>query len=459
MSALQPPELIVDLFAGGGGASQGIYQATGRHPDIAINHDPVAVAVHKRNHPGTLHYCESIWKVRPEDACGVRPVGLLWASPDCRHFSRAAGGRPKWKSVRSLPGVVLTWAKRVQPRVIVVENVREMLGWGPLLEDGTPCPRRIGLSFKTWAGRLRGLGYRVEWRELCAADFGAPTIRTRLVIVAARDDAPIRWPVPTHSRAPSLLEHPWRTAAECIDWALPARSIFDRPRPLKEATLRRIAEGVVRFVVKAERPYFVDRAVGSHLVPVTHSSDRSFGRDIHAPAPTITTAKGGEHALIAAFLAQHNGGVVGRPAAAPISTITTQGSQQQLVETALSETDRAGAGRVAAFLIHYYGSGGQHGSLSCPLGAITTKERFALVTVHGVPTPITDIRMRMLAPQELSSAQGFPAEYDLTDGGRLNKVDQIRLIGNSVCPAMAEAVVRAQFNAAPAAAQPEVLAA
>lgn len=493
MEPLQSHELIVDLFAGGGGASQGIYQATGRHPDIAINHDPVAVAVHKRNHPGTLHYCESIWKVRPEDACGTRPVGLLWASPDCRHFSRAAGGRPKWKSVRSVPGVVLTWATRVRPRVIVVENVREMLGCGPLLADGTPCPRRVGLSFKTWAGRLRGLGYRVEWRELCAADFGAPTIRTRLVIVAARDGVPVRWPVATHSRAPSLLERPWRTAAECIDWSLPARSIFDRPRPLKEATLRRIAEGVMRYVVKAERPFIVpatliqigwgeragqaprvpgvDKLLGTvvaggckhalvtaHLAPLTHSG-RNRGSSLESPVPTLTCANRGEHALVAAFVAQHNGGAIGRAADEPLSTLVHRGTQQQLVETVLSEADRAGAERVAAFLIHYYGSGGQHGSLSSPLGAITTKERFALVTVHGVPTPIVDIRMRMLAPHELARAQGFPAEYDLTYGARFNKTDQIRLIGNSVCPDMAEAVVRAQFSAAPAAAQPDVMAA
>jgi len=457
MQPLLPGELIVDLFAGGGGASQGIYQATGRHPDIAINHDPVAVAVHKRNHPDTLHYCESIWKVRPEDACGARSVGLLWASPDCRHFSRAAGGRPKWKSVRSLPGVVLTWATRVRPRVIVVENVREMLGWGPLLDDGTPCPRRIGLSFKTWAGRLRGLGYRVEWRELCAADFGAPTIRTRLVIVAARDGAPVRWPAATHSRAPSLLEHPWRTAAECIDWSLPARSIFERPRPLKEATLRRVAEGVVRYVLKPERPYIVQGGGAAHLIPITHQG-RNRGSSLKSPLPTLTCANRGEQALVVAFMAQHNGGVIGRPMSEPISTLTTHACQQQLVEATLSDADRAGAERVAAFLVHYYGSGGQHGSLAAPLGTISTRDRFALVTVHGVPTPITDIRMRMLAPHELARAQGFTADYDLSDGGRFKKTDQIRLIGNSVSPNMAEAVIRAQFGVAAAAAQQEIAA-
>ncbi len=505
---IRPDEIIVDLFAGGGGASQGIFQATGRHPDIAVNHDLDAIAVHLRNHPETEHRCESVWKVEPVAACAGRPVGLLWASPDCRHFSRAAGGRPKWKAVRSLPGVVLTWATRVRPRKIVVENVREMLGWGPLLEDGTPCPARVGRSFNQWAGRLRGLGYRVEWRELCAADFGAPTIRTRLVIVASLD-GPIVWPQPTHARLPSMFERPWRTAGECIDWAIPCRSIFDRPRPLKDATLRRIAEGIMRYVVNAESPYIVPAViagcggrtgqsppraassplgtittkadqilvtantvemrgtgtargvdaplssitaqglhhglVAAHLAPITHTG-RNRGSALHNPVPTITCAHRGEQALISAFIAQHNGGVVGRHAGKPLSTITTAGTQQNLVLADMTPEDVAGAERVAAFLIKYYGTGGQHQALSEPLHTITALPRFALVTVHGVPTPITDIRMRMFTPGELARAQGFPADYDLTDGGRLSKTAKVRLIGNSVCPDMAEAVIRSIFG-------------
>jgi DNA (cytosine-5)-methyltransferase 1 len=505
---IRSDELIVDLFAGGGGASQGIFQATGRHPDIAVNHDPVAIAVHTRNHPDAIHRCESIWKVEPVEACGGRPVGLLWCSPDCRHFSRAAGGRPKWKSVRSLPGVVLTWAKRVRPRVIVVENVSEMLDWGPLLDDGTPCPDRIGRSFKCWAGRLRGMGYKVEWHKLCAADFGAPTIRTRLVIVASLGAAAITWPQPTHSKTPSMFEQPWRTAGECIDWSIPCRSIFDRTRPLKEATLKRIAEGIMRYVVNAKNPHLVSvvagcggrtgqspsrstemplgtitskadqilvvphisemygtgggRAatdplssvtaqgthhalVGAHLAPITHTG-KNRGSSLDNPCPTLTCANRGEQALIAAFIAQHNGGNVARDAREPISTITTQGCQQQLVEADLSADDVVGAERVSAFLIKYYGSGGQHQSIQTPLGTITTVARFALVLVDGVPHPITDISMRMLAAHELAAAQGFPADYDLTDGGRLKKTDQIRLIGNSVCPDMAEAVIRSIFG-------------
>ena len=500
-------ELIVDLFAGGGGASQGIYLASGRHPDIAINHDAEALAVHKRNHPDTDHRCISIWKAEPRELCAGRPVGLLWASPDCRHFSRAAGGRPKWKAVRSLPGVVLTWATRVRPRVIVVENVREMMGWGPLLDDGTPCPERIGRSFNQWVGRLRGLGYAVQFRELCAADFGAPTIRTRLFIIARCDGEPIRWPQPTHSRKPSLWEQPWRPASDCIDWSIPCPSIFTRKRPLKEATLRRIAQGIHRYVLKAPEPFIVgvggrmgqscarpvsqpwqtltskaDSAVviphisplygtstgrpideplgattaqGGHaaliaamLAPITHQG-AGRGSSMHDPIPTLTCAHRGEQALVAAYLAQHNLGATGHAATEPLSTITGTGSQQQIVEATLSDEDREGACRVAAFLIHYYGSSKDGQELRTPLGAVPTHDRFALVTVNGVPRPIVDIGMRMLQPAELQRAQGFNDDYDLTDGGRLTKTTTVRLIGNSVCPPVAEAVVRANFATAP----------
>lgn len=469
---MTPPGLIVDLFAGGGGASEGIRMALGRDPDIVVNHDEDAVAVHLRNHAGTRHHCASVWKVEPMAATGGQPVALLWASPDCRHFSRAAGGRPKWKSVRSLPGVVLTWAKRVQPAVIVVENVREFLGWGPLLADGTPCPDRIGRSFNVWVGRLRGLGYRVQWRELCAADYGAPTIRTRLFVIARRDDAPIVWPQPTHSKVASLFGRPWRTAAECIDWSLPCPSIFTRPRPLAEATLKRVAEGIRRYVLGKAEPFIASidhQSSASAVAPATAPLGTITGKARHVlVAPTLiqtgygeapgqaprvpglgkplgtAMAGGAKHALVAAFLAQHNGGATGYPAHQPLSTTTTRGTQQALVAATLSAEDQAGARRVAAFLMGYYSSGGQHADLRDPLGAITTHDRFALVTVHGLP--IVDIGMRMLAPHELKAAQGFPAAYDLTDGGRLTKTTQIRLIGNSVCPPVAAAVVRAQFG-------------
>lgn len=397
---------------------------------------------------------------------------------NCRHYSRAAGGTPRSKSVRSLPGVVLTWAKRASPRVIVVENVAEMQDWGPLLEDGTQCPDRIGLSFRIWCGRLRGLGYRLEFRKLCAADFGVPTIRTRLFIVARRDGDPIVWPRPTHHKAPSLFEDRWRSAASCIDWSIPVTSIFNRARPLKEATLRRIADGVTRYVIEQADPFIVPTGAG-FMIPITHQGPRR-GSSLDAPCPTLTcanrgehavvtatvaaphispfygtargasaqdplgavTAQGTHHALVTAFLAQHNGGAVGRRAGEPLSTITTIPTQQALVQVTLDETDAAAAERVGAFLIHYYSNGGQGQDIRAPLGTATTKARFALVQVRGVAMPIVDIGMRMLARHELQAAQGFPADYDLTDAGRLPKTAAIRMIGNSVCPGVAEAVVR-----------------
>jgi DNA (cytosine-5)-methyltransferase 1 len=514
MTPLLNTELIIDLFAGAGGASEGIYQATGRHPDVAINHDEDAVAVHLRNHPTTEHRCESVWTAEPRAVCAGRPVGLLWASPDCRHFSRAAGGRPKWKQVRSLPGIVLTWATRVRPRVILVENVREMLGWGPLLQDGTPCPDRIGRSFNQWVGRLRGLGYQVQWRELCAADYGAPTIRTRLVVQARCDGVPIVWPTPTHSRHPSLFApQRWRPAADCIDWSIPCPSIFTRKRPLKDATMKRIAQGIQRFVLGVADPFIIDRSlappvsilrgtsvaqpandplgtvtaggrhhalIAAHLAPITHTGENR-GSALTDPVPTITCAHRGEQALVTAvlagcggragqspprpvtapmgtmttkadqvlavaFLAQHNGDAIARDAREPMATITTQGTQIQLVEATLSDEDRVGAERVAAFLIHYFSSGKQGQDLREPLGAVTTHDRYALVTVAGVVRPIVDIGMRMLTWRELARAQSFDDSYDLTDGGRLTKTKAIHLIGNSVCPLFAKAIVAAAFG-------------
>lgn len=505
---IAPHEMIVDLFAGGGGASVAIHQATGRHPDLAVNHDADAIAVHTANHPATRHEQASVWAVEPRAACGGRPVGLLWASPDCRHFSRASGGRPRWKSVRSLPGVVLTWATRVRPRIIALENVPEFLTWGPLLEDGTPCPDRVGRSFRSWAGRLRGLGYQVEWRELCAADFGAPTIRNRLFLLARCDGEPIRWPEPTHGRKPGLFEQPWRSAAECIRWDVPAPSIFTRDRPLAEATCRRIAAGIRKFVLEAAEPFIITIDHQSNLAgiaaqdaplsaitskarhcivtpTITVLRNNATGHAASDPLRAITAggehhaltgatliqvgwgeregqaprvpglgkplgtivAGGAKHALITAFMAQHNGGAIGRPADAPVSTILSAGSHQQLVEATLAPADTEGAERVAAFLIRYNGQNiGQ--DLREPLGAATTKPRFALVHVAGVPHAIVDIGMRMLLAEELAAAQALPADYRWTrpDGTPMGKTAIVRLIGNSVSPPPAAALLRANLD-------------
>jgi DNA (cytosine-5)-methyltransferase 1 len=267
-------EIIVDSFAGGGGASTGIEIALGRSPDIAINHDATALAMHEVNHPATKHLTSDIWSVDPREVVGSAPVGLLWASPDCKHFSKAKGGKPVSKNIRSLAWVVVHWANTVRPRVIMLENVEEFQDWGPLGEDDKPCPLRKGQTFKRWVGQLKRLGYAVEWRELRACDYGAPTIRKRLFLIARRDGRPIVWPEPSHGDPKSEAVKtgrlkPWRTAAGIIDWSLPCPSIFDSAeeifakyglravRPLQPATMARIAKGVKRYVLDAVRPFII----------------------------------------------------------------------------------------------------------------------------------------------------------------------------------------------------------
>ena len=251
-------EIIVDNFAGGGGASLGIEQALGRSPDIAVNHDPEAVAMHAANHPTTQHLCGDVWEYDPVAVCGGRPVGLLWASPDCKHFSKAKGGKPVQKKIRGLAWVVVRWAKTVRPRVIFLENVEEFQTWGPLTEAGMPDPAKKGLTFQRWMRELRACGYVVEMKQLRACAYGAPTTRKRLFVIARCDGQPIVWPEPTHGAG----RIPYRTAAECIDWSIPIPSIFERARPLAENTMRRIARGIRRFVLEAERPFLV-----GHVAP------------------------------------------------------------------------------------------------------------------------------------------------------------------------------------------------
>lgn len=491
-------ELIVDLFAGGGGASCGIEMALGRSPDIAVNHDPEAIALHTANHPATLHLQANVWHVDPLDHVQGRPVGLLWASPDCKHFSKAKGGRPVKRSIRDLAWVVVLWAKRARPRVILLENVEEFRDWGPVGLDERPCPERRGQTFDRWVGELKRLGYRVEWRELRACDYGAPTSRKRLFLIARRDGRPIVWPEPTHAKAGAGGLHAWRAAAEIIDWSLPCPSIFlsreearaiGCKRPLEEATMARIARGVKRYVLESGKPF---------IAPITHRGDVRV-HAIDEPVRTITTAARGELALIAphlmtmrnagkpftaadepthtitaggahlhlvaAFLAQHNGGATGHEAVEPVSTITMRGTQQNLVAVALSHqygedgrgdiaaparTVTAGGNHhalVAAFLAKYYGTAiGQ--DIEAPAGTVTTRDRFGLVTVKiaGEPYVLADIGMRMLTPRELFAAQGFPASYIIdrgADGKPLTKTAQIKLCGNSVSPPIAAALAGA----------------
>ncbi|ETR75058.1 DNA methyltransferase [Afipia sp. P52-10] len=328
-------ELIVDNFAGGGGASTGIEMALGVSPDYAINHSSVALAMHEVNHPATVHLCNNVWKVDPDEIDG--PIGLGWFSPDCKHFSKAKGGKPVEKGIRDLAWVVVRWARRRKggPRVIILENVEEFSTWGPLAEDGRPCPDRKGLTFKRWVGELRRLGYKVEWRELRACDYGAPTIRKRLFLIARRDGEPIVWPEATHGDPKSAavlsgMLKPWRTAAEIIDWSIPCHSIFLTPeeartvgvkRPLAPATMARIAKGVKRYVIDAARPYIVN---------LTHQGgDRVESLD--EPLATITGAHRGEKALAMPFVTAAQQGGSLRSLDEPIHTITASTKDQNQV--------------------------------------------------------------------------------------------------------------------------------
>ena len=560
------PTLIVDNFAGGGGASEGIGRAIGRPVDVAINHDAEAIAMHIANHPATRHYVRSIYAVDPLEATDGRAVLGAWFSPDCKHFSKAKGGKPVEKNIRDLAWIVHHWVKRLgpdrQPRIIWLENVEEFRTWGPLGPDSKPCPRRKGETFQAWVGQLRKAGYKVEWRELRACDYGAPTSRKRLFVIARCDGLPITWPEPTHGkpRSPEVLSgqrQPWRTAAEIIDWSIPCPSIFERKRPLKEATCRRIAAGIMRYVVNNPRPF---------IVPITHGGQSDRVHSVDEPLRTVTTAhrgemavvapvlspfygekrdgeregqeprarsveqpfttvtaKGSQGAMVAAFLhkyrpnsagqrvddpmptvtansfikrpggapplavvcahiEQANTGMVGHSPEKPLSTIVGKGCTQRVIASSLVKlrgtskngqkvdeplhTISAGGGKggvhfaeVSAFLVKYYGAHRHGQRADQPLDSVTSKARFGLVTVTigGEEYVIVDIGMRMLTPRELASAQGFPPTYILdplvlTKDKRgqlkskpLTKTAQIRMIGNSVCPQLAEAIVRANL--------------
>jgi DNA (cytosine-5)-methyltransferase 1 len=425
--------LIIDLFAGGGGASTGIEAALGRPVDIAINHNPIALAVHEANHPQTRHLKADLFEVKPLDATEGKPVAMLWASPDCTHFSVAKGGKPRSQKIRSLAWVVVRWAYEVRPAVIFLENVQEFQSWGPLDDDGRPRKKEMGDTFKRWLGDLKKLGYEVEYKLLNAAHFGAPTARKRLFLIARCDGKPIVWPTPT--RGEGLL--PFNSAASCIDWSLPCPSIFNRARPLADATLKRIAAGIQRFVLDNPKP-FVREVGGSLAAPAMVQAgygerEGQAPRILNLQAPVGTVVAGGrKHALVAAYLAKHFTGVVGVPLdGRPLDTITTKDHHSV----------------VSAFLSAYYGSTHDAGQeLSDPLRTIVTKDRFALVTVDGAPYRIEDIGMRMLEPHELLAAQfgRFAKTYDLS--AAKNKTDKVRLIGNSVCPEVAEALVAANMR-------------
>ncbi len=364
-------DLVVDLFAGGGGASTGIEQAIGRAVDVAINHDAEAISLHQANHPQTTHYCSDVFEVDPMAVTQGRPVGLLWASPDCKHFSKAKGGKPVSKKIRSLAWVVIKWAKAVQPRMIFLENVEEFQTWGPLNADNMPDPLRKGDTFRLWKQSLEKLGYVVEHRELRACDYGAPTIRKRLFLVARRDGIPIVWPEPTHAAAGTLPVKakklkPWRTAAECIDWSIPAPSIFERKKPLAEATCRRIAKGIMRYVVESDNPYIVSTLIQTGYGERPGQSPRVPGLD--KPIGTLVGSQ--KHALASAFLAKHYTGVVGSDMTDPVATVTSVDHHSLITATMVTIDNQSSAS-------------GQS-PITAPLKTTVTENRHALITANMV---------------------------------------------------------------------------
>ncbi|MBU2739583.1 DNA cytosine methyltransferase [Acidithiobacillus concretivorus] len=537
-------EITVDLFAGGGGMSTSIEQAIGRYVDVAVNHNAEAISMHEANHPQTRHYIGDVFEVDPRAASDGRAVGLLHLSPDCTHHSQASGGQPRDRKTRALSWVGKRWAGQVKPRVITLENVKQILQWGPLVAkrdkttgrvlklDGTvaepgevvplrqqylvPDKKKIGRTWQAFVSQLRDMGYAVEWKILCAADFGAPTTRERLFMVARCDGEPICWPEPTHTKVKTKGKKLWRSAAECIDWSIPCPSIFEREKPLAEATLRRIARGLKKYVLDSADPFIVPIAhyngrdacqsaqeplrtvtaypkggtfaVASPVLVQTGYGERAgqAPRSLDLDAPLGTVVAGGtKHALVSAYLAhlrghcdardvedplmtisaggQHHGVVsaflsrqfgasIGHGADTPLGTVTAGGGgKSAVVECALSPNDEAAALRVAAFLVRYYGEGGQLGNLHDPMATITTKDRLALVTVHveGTPYVIVDMGLRMLQPRELYRAQGFPDTYIIEhghDGRKFSKSAQVRMCGNSVSPPPAVALIRANYT-------------
>lgn len=418
-------EIVIDLFAGGGGASTGIELAIGRAVDVAVNHDAEAVSLHEANHPQTRHYCSDVFEVDAMTVTEGRPVGLLWASPDCKHFSKAKGGKPVSKKIRSLAWVVVKWAKAVRPRIICLENVEEFQTWCPLADDGRPCPLRKGETFALWKKQLQALGYVVEHRELRACDYGAPTIRKRLFLVARCDGGAIVWPTPTHAqpdkrgKVPAGMK-PWRTAADCIDWSIPAPSIFERKKPLADATCRRIAKGVMRYVVQAEKPFIVslthqggdrvenlaepfktitganrgEKALAVPTLVQTGYGERP-GQSPRVPGlekPLGTVVAGQKHALVSAFMAKHYTGVVGSDLADPLATVTSV-DHHSLVTAHIQRDMGKSVGHAA----------------SGPLATVTAGGggKAALVTSHMVKLRGDNVGAATNEPVHTVSAQGL----------------------------------------------------
>ena len=494
--------IIIDCFAGGGGASVGIEMALGRSVDIAINHSEIAIRMHRTNHPKTLHLTEDIFKVDLQKYVGSRHVALMWASPDCTQFSKAKGGKPRLSGIRMLPWAVYKHAKAIIPDVIIMENVEEIQQWGPLDDEGHPIKERMGETYDQFIAAMKGLGYEFDSRELVAADYGAPTTRKRWYAVFRRDGKQIVWPRQTHSKGGLVPgTKPWEPVWKCLDLMDIGKSIFGRKKPLAEKTLRRTAAGLRKFVFENPEPF---------IVTVNHGGKGFRGQSIHEPLSTITAKHGygivtpqlgkmkkekkeENGAVFAPFLIQYHSETSkdprGQAVTEPVRTIDTSnryglvisfiekfyktGTGQEIMKTPLhtvttspghfgkisvlavnwEQLKTAGIDEdtaqkctwVSQYLIEYYGcSIGQ--SLNDPMHTIVTKDRFALITVLGSEYVLLDIFLRMLSPRELARAQGFPDDYILDRDYAWRaypKSQQAARIGNSVVPIMAEKLVSA----------------
>lgn len=421
--------LIIDCFAGGGGASVGIEMALGRPVDIAINHDPQAIRMHKTNHPQTLHLTEDIFKVDLEKYVAGRHVSLMWASPDCTSHSKAKGGQPRKQGLRILPWAVYKHASKILPDVIIMENVEEIQQWGPLDENGKPIKERAGEDYRKFISAMKSLNYQFDSRELVAADYGAPTTRKRWYAIFRRDGKQIVWPEVTHTK------ENWLQCGDYIDWSDLGNSIFNRPKPLAEATMKRIANGYVKYVVNNSDPYIVKNKEAVAFLIQYHGEQKAGdarGQLLTEPIKTIDTSN--RYGLVTAFVTKFYKSGIGQGCDEPLHTITTSPGH---------------FGVISAFLIKYYGTGcGQE--INKPLGTITTKDRFGLVNavteINGQQYVLKDIFLRMLKPEELKVMQGFPRDYIINRDYQWKKYpigEQVKRIGNSVVPIMAQVLVTA----------------
>lgn len=391
-------EIIVDNFAGGGGASTGIEIATGRLVALAVNHDPAAILMHRTNHPYTEHFQASVWDIDPKAVCRGRPVGLAWFSPDCKHFSKAKGAALVDRKIRGLAWITLRWAATVRPRVIILENVEEFQTWGPV-RKGKPVKKLAGTTFRKFIRQLEELGYDVEYRELIAADYGAPTSRKRFYLVARCDGKPIVWPKPTHSKTGADGLPKWRSAAEIIDWSLPCPSVFASKaeimeryglkavRPLAKNTMRRVIRGVDKFTIRSGKPFIVPTGYGERKgqAPRVH--------DMDAPVPTIV-GTGKENLcrpLLAPVTVTNTSNSVGGTVGAPVHTVTTAGNQM-LVTPFLAECNHSGGGHIAPVTDAHKTITAKHtGGIVAPALIQYHTEQTEHVRASGLGTPINTV--------------------------------------------------------------------